>query len=105
VRTITRAAINSAIAEKTGIWRDEVETVGRGMFALLVTALGRGENVKLTNFGSLEVRRRAERPGRNPKNGSPHPIIAHRTVQFIPSNHLRQKLTRTKPSGTRDVRR
>lgn len=62
------------------------------MLELIGTALSEGETVKLTGFGTLEVRSRAERMGRNPRTGEQHAIIPHRVVMLIPSANLKQKL-------------
>ena len=48
------------------------------------TILG-GEPVKLTGFGTFEVRKRADRLGRNPKTGEPLFIQSHRVVVFRPT--------------------
>lgn len=62
------------------------------MFELIGDALKSGETVKLTGFGTLEVRSRAERVGRNPRTGDQHRIAPRHTVVFIPSARLREAL-------------
>ena len=44
-----------------------------------------GKVVKLTGFGTFELRKRAERLGRNPKTGEPLLIKSHRVVVFRPT--------------------
>jgi integration host factor subunit alpha len=51
------------------------------------TILG-GEAVKLTGFGTFEVRKRADRVGRNPKTGEALLIKSHRVVVFRPTRHF-----------------
>ncbi len=51
------------------------------------TVLG-GEAVKLTGFGTFEVRKRADRLGRNPETGEPLLIKGHRVVVFRPTRHF-----------------
>lgn len=51
------------------------------------TILG-GEAVKLTGFGTFEVRKRADRVGRNPKTGESLLIKSHRVVVFRPTRHF-----------------
>lgn len=63
------------------------------MFTIIGEALMGGETVKLTTFGSLQVRSRAERLGRNPRTGTQHRITARHTVVFTPSAQLRDALT------------
>lgn len=62
------------------------------MFTIIGEALMGGETVKLTTFGSLQVRSRAERLGRNPRTGTQHRITARHTVVFTPSAQLRDAL-------------
>ena len=47
-----------------------------------------GESVKLTGFGTFEVRKREDRLGRNPKTGEPLLIKSHRVVVFRPTRHF-----------------
>ncbi len=51
------------------------------------TILG-GEPVKLTGFGTFEVRKRADRLGRNPKTSESLLIKEHRVVVFRPTRHF-----------------
>lgn len=51
------------------------------------TILG-GESVKLTGFGTFDVRKRADRVGRNPKTGESLLIKEHRVVVFRPTRHF-----------------
>ena len=91
-RTITRASLCDAAAAQTGANRDDVAAICDSMFTLMRDALVAGENVKLTGFGSLQVRARAERIGRNPRTGTEHAISARHTVVFTPSAQLRGAL-------------
>ena len=108
-KTITRAMLSEAAARRTGASKADIAAIGEAMFALMGAALMAGENVKLTTFGSLQVRERAERLGRNPRTGTEHRISPRRTVVFTPSAQLRQALDQrqAKPRATasaRDVR-
>lgn len=91
-KTITRAMLSEAATRRTGASKVDVASIGEAMFALMGEALMAGENVKLTTFGSLQVRERAERVGRNPRTGTEHRISPRRTVVFTPSAQLREAL-------------
>ncbi|MGV3573747.1 MAG: HU family DNA-binding protein [Devosia sp.] len=97
---ITRAAISSTVSIKTGIPRAEIEQVSRRMFAMIGQALQKGESVKLTNFATLDVRSRAERPGRNPKTGETYPIVAHQAVNLVASANLSKKIAKANSRAT-----
>ncbi len=90
--TITRALLSERAAAETGLASADIGGVGQRMFELIGQALMGGESVKLTGFGTLEVRSRAERIGRNPRTGEEHVIVPHHTVVFIPGAKLRSAL-------------
>lgn len=90
--TITRAFLAETAAARTGVSRGDATVVCEQMFAMMAAALMAGENVKLTTFGSLQVRARAERQGRNPRTGTQHRITPRHTVVFTPSAQLRDAL-------------
>lgn len=91
-RTITRALLSEQAAAATGLAQADVGDIGRRMFELIGSALMDGESVKLTGFGTLEVRARAERMGRNPRTGEEHVIVPHQTIVFVPGAKLRSAL-------------
>jgi len=90
--TVTRAIVTTAACDNTGMAKDDVTAIGQRMFELIGDALKAGETVKLTGFGTLEVRSRAERVGRNPRTGTEHKITSRHTVVFTPSAKLRTAL-------------
>lgn len=90
--TVTRAIITAAASESTGLAKNDVTAIGQRMFELIGDALKAGETVKLTGFGTLAVRSRAERVGRNPRTGTEHRITPRHTVTFTPSARLREAL-------------
>lgn len=98
-QTVTRAALSERAAETTGLSRFDTAQIGDRLFELIGDALKAGESVKLTGFGTLEVRSRAERLGRNPRTGTAHRISPRHTVVLIPSARLRQSVDQlvTKP--------
>lgn len=97
--TVTRAMLCDAAVEKTGLDKADVSSIAEAMFDLMSQALMDGQNVKLTAFGSLQVRSRAERIGRNPRTGDTHKITQRHTVVFTPSAQLRDALN--PPKSTR----
>ena len=53
-------------------------------------SLKRGEKVVITGFGTFSVRKRAERPGRNPKTGEKITISARKAPGFTPGKTLKK---------------
>jgi integration host factor subunit alpha len=52
----------------------------------------RGENVKISGFGSFVVRAKNDRVGRNPHSGEELLIPARKVLTFKPSQLLRDRL-------------
>ena len=90
-KTLTRADLAEAVFQKVGLPRNEsselVESVIREMIGL-----ERGENVKLSSFGSFGVRDKRERVGRNPKTGEVVPITPRRVLVFRASNIMKERI-------------
>jgi integration host factor subunit alpha len=57
-------------------------------------ALIRGEDVKLSSFGSFLVRHKNGRMGRNPKTGEEVPIDPRRVLSFRASHVLKEKINK-----------
>jgi len=53
-------------------------------------SLKRGEKVVITGFGTFSIRRRAARPGRNPKTGEKITIEARKAPGFTPGKTLKK---------------
>jgi integration host factor subunit alpha len=91
-KTITRANLTEAVADKVGLSRagsaDLVEQVLGGMSA----ALASGESVKLSGFGIFTVRQKGRRIGRNPKTNVEVPIEPRWSLTFRSSPLLRVRL-------------
>lgn len=53
-------------------------------------SLKRGEKVVITGFGTFSIRKRASRPGRNPKTGDKITIAARKAPGFTPGKTLKK---------------
>ena len=90
--TLTRAELAEVIGSKTGFSHTEsLWLIDRGL-RLMSEALRRGENVKLSGFGTFVLRDKAERMGRNPKTGREVPITSRRVLTFRASLRLRDRI-------------
>ena len=65
---------------------------------LVVEALGRGEEVKLSGFGVFQVRSKRARMGRNPKTGEPAAIDPRRVISFRASQVLKARVGKASAS-------
>jgi integration host factor subunit alpha len=63
-----------------------------GIMEQIARALERGENVKITHFGTFVLNDKGERIGRNPKTGGEAMVSARRVVTFRPSGELKDRV-------------
>lgn len=87
--TLTRAEIADAINRKLGLSRSESLAMVESILRLMTDALAKGENVKVSGFGTFLLRDKAERIGRNPKTGVEVPITPRRVLTFRASQMLK----------------
>ena len=61
---------------------------------LIPATLAQGKAIRLVGFGTFETRRRAARPGRNPRTGEPLIIQAARLPAFRAGRALKDRVRR-----------
>ena len=91
-QTVTRADLCEAVYQKIGLSRTEASKLVETVLDEICDAVARGENVKLSSFGSFVVRDKGERLGRNPKTGVEVPIEPRRVMVFKPSNVMKARI-------------
>jgi integration host factor subunit alpha len=91
-QTVTRADLCEAVYQKIGLSRTESSKLVESVLDEICDAVARGENVKLSSFGSFVVRDKGERIGRNPKTGVEVPIEPRRVMVFKPSNVMKARI-------------
>jgi integration host factor subunit alpha len=91
-RTLTRADLTEAVFNAVGLSRNESAQMVEDILEELSSALSRGESVKLSSFGTFQVRQKAQRVGRNPKTGDEVPIAPRRVLVFRPSHVLKSQI-------------
>ncbi len=90
--TLTKADLADLLFEQVGLNKREAKDMVEAFFEEVRTALEAGDSVKLSGFGNFELRKKSERPGRNPKTGEEIPISARRVVTFHASQKLKSKV-------------
>jgi integration host factor subunit alpha len=101
-RTVTRADLSEAVYQKVGLSRIESSALVELVLQEICESLVKGEKVKLSSFGSFEVRDKGERIGRNPKTGIEVPIEPRRVMVFKPSNVLKARINGDDAEETND---
>ena len=91
-KTLTRADLCEAIYERVGLSKSESSELVEMVIDEICDAIVRGEDVKLSSFGSFLVRHKNERVGHNPKTKEEVPILPRRVAVFKPSNVLKDRV-------------
>lgn len=87
--TLTKAELAELLFERLGLNKRESKDMVEAFFDILHEALVSGKDVKLSGFGNFNIRRKAPRPGRNPRTGESIPIKARHVVTFHASHKLK----------------
>ena len=59
---------------------------------MIAKSLKKGDKIRLTGLGILQVRKRAARMGRNPQTGEPIKIKASKKIAFRPAKELKEAI-------------
>ncbi|MEO9490749.1 MAG: integration host factor subunit alpha [Marinomonas sp.] len=94
VGTLTRADLAETINRKMGFSRSESLDMVESILDKMTGALAKGENVKISGFGSFVLRDKRERVGRNPKTGVEVPITPRRVMTFRASQLLKEQVSK-----------
>ena len=87
--TLTKAELSELLFERLGLNKRESKDMVEAFFDIIVASLLKGEEVKISGFGNFSIRRKAPRPGRNPRTGESIPIGARNVVTFHASHKLK----------------
>lgn len=90
--TVTRAQLSEAVYQEVGLSRNESAELVETVLNEVSDALARGEMVKISSFGSFQVRQKGQRVGRNPKTGEEVPILPRRVLVFRASHVLKNRI-------------
>ncbi len=88
--TVTLKHIAAALAESHEIPKKRAEEILSDLVGLLVKHLKKGDRIRMSGLGILQVRKRAARMGRNPATGEPIKIKASKKVAFRAAKELKE---------------
>lgn len=91
-KTLTRMDLSESIFREVGLSRNESADLVESVLDHISDALVRGENVKVSSFGTFSIRDKSERVGRNPKTGEEVPIKPRRVLTFRPSQLMKERV-------------
>ena len=90
MKTITRADVAETIYEEIGLSRKHSSDILDMILDEIVQELTKGNEVKLSSFGTFSLRDKKARAGRNPKTGVEAVISPRRVISFKPSQTMRK---------------
>jgi integration host factor subunit alpha len=96
-KTVTRVELCDAVYRTIGLSRSESSTLVELVLKEISDSVTRGETVKLSSFGTFNVRQKGKRMGRNPKTGAEVPISPRRVVAFKASAIMKQQINDGRP--------
>ena len=79
---MTKAELIECVASKVDLPRAIAERAVNTMFDEMTAALGQGDKVNISGFGTFAVSTRKARTGRNPKTGESIQIAASKSAKF-----------------------
>ena len=89
---LTRIEIANAINKQIGISRSEASYFVDAIVNEMIKSLIEKKLLKISSFGTLKLRYKKERIGRNPKTGTEHSISARNTISFVASKILKKQV-------------
>jgi integration host factor subunit alpha len=92
VMALNKADMAEHLFDELGPNKREVKDLIESFFEEMRSALGRGEEAKLSGLGNFELREKKARPGHNPKTGEEIPISARRVGTFRPGQKLKARV-------------
>jgi DNA-binding protein HU-beta len=89
---VTLRHLATEVAEAHGLSQKQANEVLSGTIAAISTHLKKGAKIRIAGLGTLEVRKRAARMGRNPATGEPIKIKASKKVAFRAAKDLSESI-------------
>jgi DNA-binding protein HU-beta len=88
--TVTLKQFAAELAEGHDLGKKQAEAVLGDLVTLATRHLKKGDKIRLTGLGILQVRDRPARMGRNPATGAAVKIAASKKIAFRPSKELKE---------------
>jgi len=88
--TVTLKHLAAALADSQDLAKKQAEAALGDLVTLATKHLKKGDKIRLTGLGILQVRKRAARMGRNPATGEAIKIKASKKIAFRPAKELKE---------------
>lgn len=83
-----------AVAKKAALTKTDTAKALDAFFEVVATALKKGGDVRITNFGTFAVTKRAATTGRNPRTGAKIKIAASKQPKFRAGKGLKDTVNK-----------
>jgi len=93
------AELADHIATDHSMNKSQAKQVVEAVFAAIVEAASKGEEVSLPGFGKFKVAAREARQGRNPATGETIQIAASKKLGFTPAKQVKDAMNPAAPAG------
>lgn len=90
--TITLKQLAAQLAETQDLQKKQAEALLAELVAMATAHLKKGNKIRLTGLGTLQVRLRPARTGRNPGTGAAIQIAASKKIAFQPAKELKESV-------------
>jgi DNA-binding protein HU-beta len=90
--TVTLKHLAASLSESHDMPRKQADAMLTDMVGLVSRHLKKGDKIRLTGLGVLQVRKRAARMGRNPATGEAIKIKASKKVAFRVAKELKESV-------------
>jgi DNA-binding protein HU-beta len=87
---LTLRNIAEGLAETHELPKRQANEMLTQVVEMIAKSLKKGEKIRLSGLGILQVRKRAARTGRNPQTGEPIKIKASKKIAFRPAKELKE---------------
>jgi len=90
--TITLKQLAAHLADSQALPKKQAEALLTELVAMATEHLKKGDKIRLTGLGTLQVRARPARTGRNPGTGATIQIAASKKIAFQPAKELKESV-------------
>jgi len=91
-KNLTRKDITKKLHARLGLSKNLLRNILDNFFESLISELIIKKKIKISSFGTFEIKNKKERIGRNPKNKVEFKISSRKIIKFKPSNIIKKKL-------------
>ncbi len=91
-KNLTRKDITNKLHARLGLSKSLLSNILDNFFESLISELIVKKKIKISSFGTFEVKSKKERIGRNPKNKMEFKISSRKIVKFKASDIIKDKI-------------